>query len=199
MKRDYTMPNKYEYTWYKDRDGDYYLPKEIARQIVDENNPDTFIPLLKMGDYPYIKFCWDNLKEHLPNSNTFGRYISLMNLCHWKNYRFRDSIYSDEKVWNEPRRPLREDKLTNDKFNGANCIHVVYRLPFTLKKGDILYSDIPQKHPLTMEYSEPLKKEIHTLWENKKLKFEIIANSGILVITEDFEFTDEIERLLHAE
>jgi hypothetical protein len=192
------MPNKYEYTWYKDRDGDYYLPKEIARQIVDENNPDTFIPLLKMGDYPYIKFCWDNLKEHLPNRNTFGRYISLMNLCHWKNYRFRDSIYSDEKVWNEPRRPLREDKLTNDKFNGANCIHVVYRLPFTLKKGDILYSDIPQKHPLTMEYSEPLKKEIHTLWENKKLKFEIIANSGILVITEDFEFTDEIERLLHA-
>ena len=93
----------------------------------------------------------------------------------------------------------REDVLTNDKFNGANCIHVTDHLPQSLRKGDMLYSDIPQKHLLTMEYSEPLKEEIYTLLGNKKLKLEIVANSGILIVSEDFEFTDEIERLLHAE
>lgn len=99
MKRDYIMLNNE--TWYKDRDGDFYLPKEIVRQIIDENNPDTFIPLLKLGDYPYIKFCWDNLKNHYSNRNIFGRYIALMKLHHWRNYRFKDSIYDDMEVWHE--------------------------------------------------------------------------------------------------
>lgn len=91
---------KNDETWYRDRNGSFYLPKEIVKQIVDENNPDTFIPLLKLGDYPYIKFCWDNLKNHYSNRNVFGRYLSLMRLHHWKNYRFKDSIYDDTKVYN---------------------------------------------------------------------------------------------------
>lgn len=97
MKRDYITPSKE--TWYVDRDGDFYLPKEIVKQVIDENNPNTFIPLLALGDYPYIKFCWNNLKQYHPNKNIFGRYLALMKLHHWKDYRFKDSIYNDTEVW----------------------------------------------------------------------------------------------------
>ena len=94
MKRDYITPSSE--TWYKDRDGDFYLPREIAKEIIDNNNPETFVPLLKMGNYPYVKVEWDKLVEKYPNRNVFGRYLAKMQLCHWRHHTFKDSDYLNE-------------------------------------------------------------------------------------------------------
>ena len=93
MKRDYITPSNE--TWYRDRNGDFYLPKEIAKEVIDNNNPETFVPLLKMGNYPYVKWQWEKLAKRYPN-NVFGRYLSVMKLNHWAHCTFQDSDYLNQ-------------------------------------------------------------------------------------------------------
>lgn len=94
MKQDYIMPSKE--TWYSNKYGDFYLPKEIVKKLIDVNNPATFIPLLEWGDWPYIKWQWEDLVKRYGDYTVFGRYLSKMKLNHWKYYTFKDSDFLNE-------------------------------------------------------------------------------------------------------
>lgn len=91
MKQDYITPSSE--TWYKNRLGEFYLPKEIVKNKVNNNDPTTFVPLLELGDYPYIAYEWFRLVDHYGSSNIFGRYLAKMRLADFKGFSFKDSDF----------------------------------------------------------------------------------------------------------
>ena len=83
--------------YYTQRDGSLYT-KKTKREIldsIDENNPDTFLYLLKEMNYPYFKQIWDQIHTLHPNAHNFGRYIAKMKLMSFKYYTWDDSIFID--------------------------------------------------------------------------------------------------------
>ena len=51
-------------------------------------------------DAPFIKEAWDRIinKYKTPQA-TIGRYIALMRLTSYQNYKFKDSIYCNLELW----------------------------------------------------------------------------------------------------
>ena len=84
--------------YYRKRDNNFYLDKtkeEILSEI-DYDNLKTFLPYLKILDYPYIEYEWNHClqlgREHNLN-NIFNRYIALMRLKGYKSFSYQDSDY----------------------------------------------------------------------------------------------------------
>lgn len=74
------------------RNGQYYTDQtkdEIYAQI-DNDNSETFVPFLKLFDYPYIEQDWERIKLKT-SSKVFGRYCSLMRLMSYRYFTFADS------------------------------------------------------------------------------------------------------------
>lgn len=80
------------------REGKYqmgYLPecKSCATMAIDDNDPSTFLSLLKEIDVPYIPTEWRKLlvKKDPKGGSIFGKYVSKMRINQFKKYRWRDS------------------------------------------------------------------------------------------------------------
>lgn len=66
---------------------------------VDIRKPDTFLWILKKLDYPYIESVWLNVckkeflrdPEVIRDDTILGKYVRLMHVGKYKNYRFKDS------------------------------------------------------------------------------------------------------------
>ena len=100
------MKNKY----FIKRNGDYYLDrtKEEIYSLIDNNDPNTFIPYLEIMDYPYIKREWDNQVKNgikYGYSYVFGRYLALMRLKGFRSFSYKDSDWLNK---------VREEKIEFD-------------------------------------------------------------------------------------
>lgn len=74
------------------RNGQYYTDQtkdEIYAQI-NNDNPETFVPFLKLFNYPYIEQDWERIKSKT-TFKVFGRYCSLMRLMSYRYFTFADS------------------------------------------------------------------------------------------------------------
>lgn len=74
--------------------------KKCSTMMVNNFDPDTFLPLLEKINIPYIpdkwmemvkKYCKDPTK--VTGMTVLGRYISQMRLKQWRDYGFKDSEY----------------------------------------------------------------------------------------------------------
>lgn len=75
--------------FYKGRDNIISsLCKTCILSNIDNNNPNTFIKYLQELDIPYIEDRWNAYKKY---DKIFGRYLSLMRLASYKNFRYSDS------------------------------------------------------------------------------------------------------------
>ena len=87
--------------YYRKRNNDFYTDEtkiEILSKI-DYDNPETFLPYLKLLDYPYLKEEWSNRVRHgreRAYTNIFGGYIALMRLRGYRDFSFQDSDYLNE-------------------------------------------------------------------------------------------------------
>lgn len=81
--------------YYLNRNKKYYTKysKKEIKNMVNIYDLNTFIPLLKDMDYPYIKAIWDKIVEEYNNDTVFGRYIATMRLAAYRNFNFLDSDY----------------------------------------------------------------------------------------------------------
>lgn len=67
--------------------------------LLDNSDPDTFLPILEDLDYPYIPEEWKNILEQAVQLNrngvttqsVIGKYISKMKLAQYKKYGYADS------------------------------------------------------------------------------------------------------------
>lgn len=79
------------------RNGQYYTKysKEEIYSMIDNHNPNTFIPFLEALDYPYIKQEWESyLLKH--RDRIFGRYCALMRLKGFRVFSYNDSDWLNE-------------------------------------------------------------------------------------------------------
>lgn len=80
--------------YFRARNGQYYttFTKDALYETIDNNNPNSFIPILQILDYPYIKYEWDRLMDKYgSNAHILGRYCSIMRLKAYQVFGFDDS------------------------------------------------------------------------------------------------------------
>lgn len=85
--------------YYRKRNNEFYikLTKEEILNNIDVNNPNTFLPYLKILDYPYIEEVWNMYVKYSKNKyNTFGKYIACMRLKGYVCYGYEDSNFINE-------------------------------------------------------------------------------------------------------
>lgn len=93
--------------YYKKQNGEFYL-EETKQEIlskINQEDPETFIKYLEKFDVPWIPCLWEQYFKR-KQEYTFGKYLSLMKLHHWKNYRYKDSEWLNEQLltyWNSSR------------------------------------------------------------------------------------------------
>ena len=77
--------------YYKKRNNELYteLTKEEILNKIDINNPNTFLPYLKILDYPFIKDIWRSSIKYEKNFN-FSKYVARMRLAAFRNFGFND-------------------------------------------------------------------------------------------------------------
>ena len=74
--------------------------KKCSTMMVNNFDPSTFMPLLEKIDIPYVpdewmklvqKYCKDPTK--VTGQTILGRYISVMRLKQWRDFRYKDTEY----------------------------------------------------------------------------------------------------------
>ena len=85
--------------YYKKRNNELYteLTKEEILNKIDINNPNTFLPYLKILDYPFIEDIWRSSIKYEKNFN-FSKYIARMRLAAFRNFGFNDFIKKEEVI-----------------------------------------------------------------------------------------------------
>lgn len=104
-----TRPMQYDY--YKDKHGNWYTKytKSDLRNMINPLNPDTFIPILKEMDYPYIESIWRSCLaqsantackslNYSPKLRVFAHYIARMQTIAFQNKTFKDSLYNQDVI-----------------------------------------------------------------------------------------------------
>lgn len=84
-------------------DGLMNLCKKCLTMHVDNWNPETFLPILKEVDVPYIPDEWNKLlatygknKAKVTGVTIFGRYLAKMRLKQYNEYRWKDTEFLQE-------------------------------------------------------------------------------------------------------
>ncbi len=81
--------------YFQKRDGSYYL-EETKKEILDKidmDNPESFIPYLKILDHPFIEDWWKHMKNR-----TFPKYLNMMKLCTNRHFSFEDGKKINEII-----------------------------------------------------------------------------------------------------
>lgn len=99
-KQFYTSNNREKYP----NDGKINLCKQCATMHIDNWDPSTYLWLLEELDIPYIPDTWADILTRAVSSGkkmtgltVVGKYISSMKLNMWKDYRWKDSAFLQEK------------------------------------------------------------------------------------------------------
>ena len=93
------LENMIEKIYYKKRNGEFYteLTKTEILNKIDYNDPTSFLPFLKILDYPYIEYEWKNLFNRTDKQPNFGRYIALMRLAAFRAFSYEESDMLNER------------------------------------------------------------------------------------------------------
>lgn len=81
-----------------------YLPecKTCATLLVDDTDPETFLPILKEVNAPYIPNEWRSLlmKKTPGSASILGKYLSKVKLNQFKKYKWKDSqaLYDKDRM-----------------------------------------------------------------------------------------------------
>ena len=77
--------------------------KKCLTMHIDNWNPETFTPILKEIDVPYIPKEWNSLlakygqdKRKVTGMTILGRYLSKMKLKQYNQYRWKDTEFLQE-------------------------------------------------------------------------------------------------------
>jgi hypothetical protein len=88
--------------YYRKRDNTFYTDKTKSEIIteIDPFNPDTFMPYLKILNFPYFEEEWKRMVETWSKPEhrhtIFGRYLAKMRLCSFRNFTYEDNEYIKE-------------------------------------------------------------------------------------------------------
>lgn len=95
-----------EKAFYTHRDGiqKYPICKECLKSFVNDEDPDTYLPILEWLNMPYFKDEWWKIKERCiqlfgesrTGISTLGRYLAKMKLCSFRSWTWKDNRKIEE-------------------------------------------------------------------------------------------------------
>lgn len=75
----------------KNPDGYLDLCRVCINDIIDVNDPQSFLPILQEADVPFFQYEWNYVVEISRNhGSVLGRYLSKMRLPAFKKMRYND-------------------------------------------------------------------------------------------------------------
>lgn len=106
--------------------GHINLCKDCATRHIDNWDSSTYLWLLEELDIPYVPDVWNNTLTKALDSGrkitgltVIGKYISQMKLSTYKNYRWKDSEYLQEKKRKQVEKVMRERGYTQQQIDTA--------------------------------------------------------------------------------
>lgn len=143
-------------------DGKFTMCKKCLTMHVDNWNPDTYLWILQEADVPYVPKEWQGLmdkygrdKSKLTGMTILGRYLSKMKLKQYKEYRWKDNDYLEEKAKAEI-----EQAMKRQGYSAAEIDQAIEESKTNIDFGNVREPDHPNITAAPMEdyfdtFSEP--------------------------------------------
>ena len=143
-------------------DGKFTMCKKCLTMHVDNWNPDTYLWILQEADVPYVPKEWQGLmdkygrdRSKLTGMTILGRYLSKMKLKQYKEYRWKDNDYLEEKAKSDI-----EQAMKRQGYSAAEIDQAIEESKTNIDFGNVREPDHPNIITAPMEdyfdtFSEP--------------------------------------------
>ena len=143
-------------------DGKFTMCKKCLTMHVDNWNPDTYLWILQEADVPYVPKEWQGLmdkygrdRSKLTGMTILGRYLSKMKLKQYKEYRWKDNDYLEEKAKSEI-----EQAMKRQGYSAAEIDQAIEESKTNIDFGNVREPDHPSIITAPLEdyfdtFSEP--------------------------------------------
>ena len=151
-------------------DGKIHICKKCLTMHVDNWDPETYLWILQECDVPYIPDVWNKImdkygrdKSKVTGVTIIGRYLSTMKIKQYKDYRWKDTEYLQEKA-----NRIKSEAMKRQGFSAAEIDKTITEDTFVLPQGELKEPAFAASAPVSAETEDYFDRdnEDETLIEN---------------------------------
>ena len=147
-----------------------HICKKCLTMHVDNWDPETYLWILQECDVPYIPDVWNKImdkygrdKSKVTGVTIIGRYLSTMKIKQYKDYRWKDTEYLQEKA-----NRIKSEAMKRQGFSAAEIDKTITEDTFVLPQGELKEPAFAAPAPVSAETEDYFDRdnEDETLIEN---------------------------------
>lgn len=151
-------------------DGKIHICKKCLTMHVDNWDPETYLWILQECDVPYIPDVWNKImdkygrdKNKVTGVTIIGRYLSTMKIKQYKDYRWKDTEYLQEKA-----NRIKSEAMKRQGFSAAEIDKTITEDTFVLPQGELKEPAFAAPAPVSAETEDYFDRDNddETLIEN---------------------------------
>lgn len=151
-------------------DGKIHICKKCLTMHVDNWDPETYLWILQECDVPYIPDVWNKImdkygrdKSKVTGVTIIGRYLSTMKIKQYKDYRWKDTEYLQEKA-----NRIKSEAMKRQGFSAAEIDKTITEDTFVLPQGELKEPAFAAPAPVSAETEDYFDRDNddETLIEN---------------------------------
>lgn len=151
-------------------DGKIHICKKCLTMHVDNWDPETYLWILQECDVPYIPGVWNKImdkygrdKSKVTGVTIIGRYLSTMKIKQYKDYRWKDTEYLQEKA-----NRIKSEAMKRQGFSAAEIDKTITEDTFVLPQGELKEPAFAAPAPVSAETEDYFDRDNddETLIEN---------------------------------
>lgn len=151
-------------------DGKIHICKKCLTMHVDNWDPETYLWILQECDVPYIPDVWNKImdkygrdKSKVTGVTIIGRYLSTMKIKQYKDYRWKDTEYLQEKA-----NRIKSEAMKRQGFSAAEIDKTITEDTFVLPQGELKEPAFTAPAPVSAETEDYFDRDNddETLIEN---------------------------------
>lgn len=151
-------------------DGKIHICKKCLTMHVDNWDPETYLWILQECDVPYIPDVWNKImdkygrdKSKVTGVTIIGRYLSTMKIKQYKDYRWKDTEYLQEKA-----NRIKSEAMKRQGFSAAEIDKTITEDTFVLPQGELKEPAFAASAPVSAETEDYFDRDNddETLIEN---------------------------------
>ncbi len=134
-------------------DGKIHICKKCLTMHVDNWDPETYLWILQECDVPYIPDVWNKImdkygrdKSKVTGVTIIGRYLSTMKIKQYKDYRWKDTEYLQEKA-----NRIKSEAMKRQGFSAAEIDKTITEDTFVLPQGELKEPAFAAPAPVSAE------------------------------------------------
>ena len=151
-------------------DSKIHICKKCLTMHVDNWDPETYLWILQECDVPYIPDVWNKImdkygrdKSKVTGVTIIGRYLSTMKIKQYKDYRWKDTEYLQEKA-----NRIKSEAMKRQGFSAAEIDKTITEDTFVLPQGELKEPAFAATAPVSAETEDYFDRDNddETLIEN---------------------------------